>query len=105
MKRIYTRNVALKETRTNIRPVRLLLMSEIDSSSKPYFEEEIIKCVVLDYVIYSPVLQKAAATSSSYPCTSTIQKIISNQRQKAIWRSLTGNPKQTSQHQACGRCS
>lgn len=34
----------------------------------------------------STVLQQAAATSSSYPCTSTIQNIISNQRQKAIWR-------------------
>ena len=36
--------------------VRLRLMSEIDSSSKPCFEEEIIKCVALDYVICHDVL-------------------------------------------------
>ena len=38
----------------------VLCQYEIDSSSKPCFEEEIIKCVVLEYVIYSPSLQMAA---------------------------------------------
>jgi len=56
-------------------PVRLRLMSEIDSSSKPCFEEEIIKCVVLEYVIYSPALQMVAAFKAPIPAE-TAKEII-----------------------------
>ena len=42
----------------------VLCQYEIDSSSKPCFEEEIIKCGFLEYVSNSPALQKAAASSA-----------------------------------------
>ena len=59
---------------SQVEPMLDSVLCQIDSSSKPCFEEEIIKCVVLEYVIYSPDLQMAA-NSSSYPYTSTIQNI------------------------------